>query len=101
MSSEFAYGIAVDAKRERRDDGEHAGDGLPDAQPAGYDAGGTDVFVTKLNAAGSALIYSTYLGGTGIEAGEGIAVDGAGNVFITGYSVAPGGVLNFPTQESH
>src|SRR5262249_44404808 len=41
-------------------------------QPGGY----YDVFVTKLNAAGSALLFSTYLGGNGVESGTSIAVDG-------------------------
>ena len=40
-------------------------------------------FVTKLNAAGTALVYSTYLGGTGANS-AGIAVDGAGSAYVTG-----------------
>jgi hypothetical protein len=44
-----------------------------------------DAFVTKLNASGSALIYSTFLGGTNIsESGLGIAVDGTGSAYVTG-----------------
>lgn len=43
-----------------------------------------DVFVTKLNAAGSALLYSTYLGGLSGESGNGIAVDAAGRVYVAG-----------------
>ena len=46
--------------------------------------GSQDVFVTKLNAAGTALVYSTYLGGSGDDAGLGIAVDAAGNAYVTG-----------------
>ncbi len=46
--------------------------------------GSTDAFVTKVNAAGSALVYSSYLGGSGTEIGFGIAVDGAGNAYATG-----------------
>ncbi len=46
--------------------------------------GGTDAFVTKLNAGGAALVYSTYLGGSGNDDGYGIAVDGAGNAYVTG-----------------
>lgn len=46
--------------------------------------GGGDAYVVKLNAAGTALIYSTYLGGSGDERGSGIAVDAAGSVYITG-----------------
>ena len=48
--------------------------------------------MTKLNAAGSAVVYSTYLGGSG-DFGNGIAVDGAGNAYVTGYTSSP----NFPT----
>jgi len=37
-------------------------------------AGGTDAFVTKLNPAGTALLFSTYLGGGADDVGKGIAV---------------------------
>jgi hypothetical protein len=48
-------------------------------------AGGVDYFVTKLNATGSALTYSTYLGGTSaFEAGDAIAVDGDGHAYVAG-----------------
>ena len=46
--------------------------------------GSQDAFVAKLDGAGSSLIYSTYLGGTGNDSGFGIAVDGAGNAYVTG-----------------
>jgi hypothetical protein len=49
-----------------------------------YAGGGGDAFVAKLNAAGSALIYSTYLGGSGIDMGYGVAVDPSGNAYVTG-----------------
>ena len=55
--------------------------------------GGTDAFVTKLNAAGTALVYSTYLGGSGNDDGHGIAVDSAGNAYVTGFTIS----TNFPT----
>lgn len=51
-------------------------------------AGLEDVFVTKLNAAGSALVYSTYLGGSDRESSRGIAVDSAGNAYVTGSTVS-------------
>jgi hypothetical protein len=51
-------------------------------QPAS--AGGGDAFVTKINAGGTAIVYSTFLGGSGGDAGYGIAVDGTGNAYITG-----------------
>ncbi len=51
-----------------------------------------DAFVTKLNAQGNALVYSTYLGGTGSDTGTDIAVDGAGNAYVAGITGSP----NFP-----
>ena len=44
----------------------------------------TDAFVTKINAAGSAIVYSTYLYGEGNDSGAGIAVDTAGNAYVVG-----------------
>src|SRR5262249_39393736 len=46
--------------------------------------GNSDVFVTKINSSGSALVYSTYLGGSGLDHGQDIAVDQAGNPYLTG-----------------
>ncbi|HKY42980.1 MAG TPA: SBBP repeat-containing protein [Pyrinomonadaceae bacterium] len=46
--------------------------------------GATDAFVLKLNTVGSALIYSTYFGGSAVEIGNNIAVDPFGNSYITG-----------------
>jgi hypothetical protein len=43
-----------------------------------------DAFVTKLNAAGSAMVYSTYLGGSRSDVGTGISVDSSGNAYVTG-----------------
>ena len=54
---------------------------------------GVDAFVTKLNPAGTGLVYSTYLGGDGTDTGEGIAVDADGNAYVTGTT----GSTNFPT----
>lgn len=51
--------------------------------------GGCDAFVTKLNAAGDGLVYSTYLGGTGGDGGYGIAVDSQGSAYVTGVTVSP------------
>ena len=56
-------------------------------QPAhGVNPGFADAFVTKINPTGTAIVYSTYLGGSGIEWGFAIAVDAAGNAYVTGYT---------------
>ncbi len=57
-------------------------------------AGCTDAFVTKIAASGSALVYSTYLYGELDEAGNAIAVDGAGNAYVVGQTVS----LLFPIR---
>ncbi len=57
------------------------------------DGGASDVFVSKLNAMGNGLLYSTYLGGSGSDYGQGVAVDGVGNAYVTGYTYS----VNFPT----
>ncbi|HEY6274642.1 MAG TPA: SBBP repeat-containing protein [Terriglobales bacterium] len=56
-----------------------------------------DAFVLELNSAGSALVYSSYLGGIGADAGEGIAVDSSGNAYVVGTTVS----LNFPTANAY
>jgi len=55
-------------------------------------SGSNDVFVTKLAPGGAGMVYSTYLGGTNFDVGQGIAADNAGNAFITGYTSS----TNFP-----
>ena len=55
--------------------------------------GGKDVFVTKLNRSGSALVYSTFLGGTGDDFANSIALDGQLDVFVTGSTTS----TDFPT----
>jgi len=55
-----------------------------------------DAFMSKLNPAGSVLVYSTYIGGSGLDLGSAIAVDSSGNAYITGetestdFPVTPG-----------
>jgi hypothetical protein len=65
--------------------------------PGAYDEnsnGNSDAFVTKLNASGTAQIYSTYLGGMGPDEGRGVAVGGNGSVYVTGATASS----NFPAE---
>nr|MBA2565199.1 SBBP repeat-containing protein [Gemmatimonadota bacterium] len=56
--------------------------------------GGSDGFVTKVNAAGTAFAYSTYLGGNDRDHGRGITVDGSGSAYVVGSTAS----TNFPTS---
>ncbi|TLD39790.1 MAG: Cell surface protein [Candidatus Jettenia ecosi] len=60
--------------------------------------GSSDVFVTKLNSTGSAFIYSTYLGGSDLDMGSGIAVDTSGNAYVTGSTRSTGFPIVNPLQ---
>src|SRR5579871_3511795 len=65
-----------------------------------YEGIAANAFVTKINPAGSAFVYSTYLGGQGYDTGRAIAVDASGNAYITGSAnvgAGPGPSNPFPT----
>ncbi len=73
-------------------------DPLQPKNASGTNGGTSDAgnaFVAKLNPAGSALLYSTYLGGRGDDSGQGIAVDTAGDAYVTGFTFS----LDFPTHD--
>jgi hypothetical protein len=95
--SDSGSGIALDSAGNAYITGNTGSTNFPTANPiqsANANTNGTsDVFVTKLNAAGSALVYSTYLGGTSDDNGEAIAVDSGGNAYLTGFTNS----ANFPT----
>ena len=94
------YGIAVDAAGYAYVTGYTQSDDFP-TTPGAFDTSGNgwyDVFVAKLNPAGSRLAYATFLGGSGDDSGYGIAVDGAGSAYVTGktystdFPITPGAV---------
>jgi hypothetical protein len=62
-----------------------------------YGGGYDDVFVQKLNPSGTAVQYATYLGSTHEDYAYGLAVDDAGNTYVTGTTNAPSGAGAFPT----
>jgi hypothetical protein len=73
---------------------------FPLANPIQPDLRFQDAFVTKLNAQGSALVYSTYLGGSSYERGMSIALDTAGQVYLTGLTRSPDFPLVNPIQST-
>jgi hypothetical protein len=85
-ADDLGLGIAVDTSGNAYVTGQTHSVNFPLMNPFQGTGGGvlSDAFVTKLNASGSALLYSTYLGGSGVEQGTGIAVDNIGNAYVTG-----------------
>jgi hypothetical protein len=95
---EECYEIAVDSSGCAYVTGWTASADFPtqDAYDDTYNGGG-DVFVTKLSSSGDSLVYSTYLGGAGEDAGLGVAVDGSGRACVTGLTLSS----DFPTQQAY
>ena len=92
------FAIAVDSSKNAYITGLTSSTAFPTKTPIQATFGGgslpTDAFVTEINAAGSALVYSTYLGGSGNDTGVGIAVDNNKNAYVTGQTSS----ANFPTM---
>ncbi len=87
--------IAVDASGSAYVTGYTSSTDFP-TTPGAFDTtfdGGGDAFVTKLNATGSGLVYSTFLGGGSDDWGASIAVDATGSAYVTGYTFS----TDFPT----
>ena len=84
-SLDRGYDIAVDTSGNAYITGLTESTDFPTASGyAGSYAGNGDVFVTKIDASGGSLVYSTYIGGTGYDYGSSIAVDSSENVYISG-----------------
>jgi hypothetical protein len=93
--TDFAFGIVVDAAGNAHVAGGTASQDFPTTPGAfdtTHDASG-DTFLTKLNAAGSGLLYSTFLGGDGGEAAIALALDDGGDVYVSGVTDS----TDFPT----
>src|SRR5690606_34781659 len=98
----FGHGIAVDSMGNAYVTGETNSVDFPMANPIQASSTNSfDVFVSKINANGLALDYSTYLGGINYDYAKGIAVDGNGNAYITGYAESTGFPINNPLQASN
>jgi len=95
--SDSGYGIAVDHRGCAYVTGITNSTNFPTFNPYSTEPGdGTiDTFVTKLSNEGNALVYSTYLGGSGTDYSYSIAVDNRGCAYITGFTDSP----DFPTKK--
>lgn len=94
---DYGFSIAVDTAGSAYVTGQTYLEGFPTVnaiQPTSRGFG--EAFVSKFNPGGTALVYSTYLGGGDNESGRSIAVDGAGNAYLTG----PTASTNFPTRNA-
>jgi hypothetical protein len=79
-----ASAIALDSLGNVYVTGRTSSTNFPTLNPLQPENHGGDAFVTKLNSAGTGLVFSTYLGGDYGDSGTGVAVDPAGNVYVTG-----------------
>jgi len=94
-SSDHAWAVALDASDNAYVTGNTLSVDFP-TTPGTFDLlnnGGQDVFVVKMNATGTGLVYSTYIGGSGTDFGFSIVVDDLDNVFLAGQTRSP----DFPT----
>jgi hypothetical protein len=88
---EYGFGLAVDSENHAYVTGNTASADFPTTPTSfdpSYNGGDTDGFVSKLGADGATLIYSTYLGGSSEDRGNEIAVDAAGNAYVTGWTLS-------------
>ncbi len=93
--SESGYMLAFDGAENSIVTGRVDSSNFPTTSGA-YDqghGGDFDAFVFKLSADGSTLLWSTYVGGSGLDRGTGLALDGSGNVYVVGDANSS----NFPT----
>ena len=92
--TDFAEGMALDSLGSATIVGYTSSTNFPTLAPIQVALSGTyDAFITRLNAAGSGLVYSTYLGGTGDETAYAVALDSAGATYVAGNTNSS----NFPT----
>jgi uncharacterized protein (TIGR03437 family) len=95
MGSDTGNGIAVDAQGNVFVTGRTDSTNFPQVNPVQPGYGGvSDAFVARFNSIGSALVFSTYLGGNNSDEGNAIAIDSVGNAYITGETSS----TNYPTQ---
>jgi hypothetical protein len=96
-SDDRATSIAIDSAGNAFVTGSTTSNNFPVASPAFRVAtGNRDAFVFKLSSVGNSLLFSTYLGGSGVDQGTAIALDSAANVYVTGDTTS----FDFPVQSA-
>jgi uncharacterized protein (TIGR03437 family) len=94
---EAGFGIAVDRLQNAYITGATTSADFPNLNAAQRNfAGVEDAFVAKLDLRAAKLIYATFLGGTRVDGARGIALDGFGNAYVTGYTLS----ADFPVQNA-
>ena len=85
-----AFGVAVNAAGDAYVAGATESFDFPvrDGFQTGPSGGGADTFVTKISTARQTVVYSTYVGGNGEDFANGIAIDAAGNAYVTGHTTS-------------
>jgi len=87
IGQDRGYSVAIDAAGNMIVAGVTSSPDFPVANAAQPDRRGfVDAFVTKLTPGGDAIVYSTYVGGTGYDEARDVAVDAAGNAYVGGYT---------------
>ncbi|MFX0060797.1 MAG: SBBP repeat-containing protein [Candidatus Hermodarchaeota archaeon] len=96
---DWSYDLAIDATRNTLITGYTTSTNfhMQNAYQDTYGGGEYDGFVTKLNAAGTGLVFSTYLGGSNADKGLGVALDDLGNTYVTGQTDSS----DFPIIEAY
>src|SRR5260370_3304090 len=96
-----AYSIAIDGAGNSYVAGLTGSTDFPGAGVPAKGAGHVHAFVSKLNPAGSALVYSTYVGGSSDDEALGIAVDSSGAAYVTAATVSADLPLVAPTYSTY
>jgi hypothetical protein len=97
-SQDYGYAVALDSSNHAYVTGSTASSDFPVVNPfQGTYPGSFNTFLSKISPDGSALLYSTYLGGNGSDIPSGIAIDSTGDMILGGYTSS----TNFPVANAY
>ncbi|HET7215008.1 MAG TPA: SBBP repeat-containing protein [Terriglobia bacterium] len=100
-ADDAGMGIALDSSNNAYVTGSTQSPNFPTLNPVKGYAGSSDAFITKVNFGGTAMVYSTYVGGSKADVGQSIKVDSSGNAYIAGYTFSTDFPLTNPVQGSN